>query len=172
MKCILKGVGAFIVCGLLVAMFLPSIRSGGSYKAKKLPVKVKVIDTDEHTAIKGAEVTFFRGRDASLDDAEPRMSDFAENSSPTGITDAHGRAEVVGVFRAWANRGANWTGGRDRWYRLGGGWLKVVAAGRPVAFVSLDGHRFGGERDYENDEPLEVIVVMNRASDSRAGISE
>jgi hypothetical protein len=164
MKCMLKGVGAFVACGLLVALILPSIRGGGSYTPKNLSVKVKVIDTDEHKGVADAEVTFFRGRDVSLDDAEPHLDDFVENSLSVAVTDANGNAEVMGTFSAWASRTSNLMGGHDRWYRLGGGWLKVVATGRPVAFVPLDGNKFGGERDYENNEPLEVIVVVNKVS--------
>ena len=162
MKCILQGVGAFIACGLLAALFLPSIRAGGSYTPKKLTVKVRVIDTNERCPIEGAQVTFFRGRERSLTDSQPRLDDFAQNGLSSAVTDADGYAEVVGTFRAWASRRRSWTG-RDRWYRLGGGWLRVVVTGRPVAFVSLDGHNFGGERHYENNQPLEVIVVINTA---------
>ena len=49
----------------------------------------------------------------------------------------------------------------DAWYHLSGEWLKVVAPGRPPAYVWLNGHGFPSERDYNNDEPLEVVVVMN-----------
>lgn len=163
MKSFLQGVAGFVACGLLVSLLWPNIRAGGSYHPKEVVIKVRVYDTDDHKPVDGAEVTFFRtSRTTDLAEPDPSESEFAETAMTTSVTDQDGYADVVGTFNAWATRNPGFMD-RKKWYKLGGGWLKVTAPGRPVAFVALNGHGFGTERDYENDQPLEVIVVHNRA---------
>jgi hypothetical protein len=157
MICVLKGVAAFLACALVVGLFLPSIEDRHSYHPKTLPVKVRVIDTDEHKPIEGAEVTFFRGRDTSLDDPEPQLDGRQLLSS--GITDASGYVEIMGTFRGSARRQGDLWNGLDPKYHLDQRWLKVKALDRPVSYIQID----RGERDYDDDRPLEVIVVLNKA---------
>lgn len=97
-----------------------------------------------------------------LAEPDPRDSEFSATAVSSAVSGHDGYAEIVGQFNAGATRNPG-PMGRKKWYKLGGGWLKVTAPGRPETFVALNGHGFGTEREYEDDRPLEVLVVLNRA---------
>jgi hypothetical protein len=163
MKYAVTAVAIFVLCGLLAALLLPDVRGGGGYPAKQLPIKVRVIDTDGDVPVPGATVTFVGGNgDVDLATARPPLENDTGNTE-SAVTDDKGWAELMGTFSARDNRrGRSFFHRKRAWYFLTSSWLKVTAADRPTAYVWLNGHHFGGERPYEFDEPLEVIVVMNK----------
>lgn len=169
MKCFAKGFAACLLTCLVVALLVPTVRRLGPYTSKKLLIQVRVFDTDDNKPVKGAEVTFFQASSHTFNtDADQQIAwiQNAEKSGetfPSAVTLSDGSAEVEGTFHALASRNPAWIIEHDRNYRLGGGWLKVSAPGRPVTYVPLNGQNFGGERDYDNDLPLEVFVVLNKA---------
>jgi hypothetical protein len=155
MKCYIRGFLAFALCAVVATLFLPAVRKSRLSDDKRLPVRVLVVDTDEEKPIEGAEVTFFRA--PGIENVAAQIEQVARQGLSGAVTGANGEATLTGTFRGWVNRG-----GGARWYRVDDTWLKVTARGRPTAFVPLD-HHFGGERDYENDAPLDVVVVLNKA---------
>ncbi|MCE9543955.1 MAG: hypothetical protein K8T25_00295 [Planctomycetia bacterium] len=161
MKLSLKVAAAVVACLAAIALLLPSIGAYSSYTPKQLPVTVRVMDTDENRPVAGATVTFFRDRVTSLENVNLPESGLAVGNAPSAVTDANGKATLTGTFSGMAKRQGDFLRGRDRYYVLGG-WLKVVAKGRPVAMVWLNGQNVASRRDYDNNEPLEVIVVMNK----------
>ncbi len=160
MKCFLKGAGAFVMCALPVALFLPSIHAGGAYRPKEVPVLVRVIDSSD-SPVNGAEVLFSQASTRGV--SEATVADIQNKSAnvSSGITDENGQVTIRGRFRARDNRRGSPLERKKAWYFPSGEWVSVVTPDGRRAQVRLSNFGFSSEREYDNDIPLEVLVVIN-----------
>ncbi|HEY4312992.1 MAG TPA: hypothetical protein VGN12_26305 [Pirellulales bacterium] len=164
MRCALTGVAAFLFCVIVALIGVLGLAHRakldgivGLYHPKKLTIRIRVIDTDERLPVSGARISFVLRDWMHLSDALESF-DKVRVFEQQQLTDGGGYVEIVREIPARSTRNTS----RNRELLFERCWLKGEAPGHPVVYLALEGCAGAVDRGYDDDTPLQVLMVMNK----------